>query len=91
VHNISEEQFHLPISINTLTKAFECPRIRVTSALESDLEPPGNRGKHPAFDHDRELQILDWIQENAEHSMTFTKTKITDYCTRQFQVTITRG
>jgi hypothetical protein len=39
------------------------------------LEPPVERGKHPARDADREQQILDWIQQKAEQSTPFGKQK----------------
>jgi hypothetical protein len=54
------------------------------------LEPPGERGKHPALDADREQQILDWIQQKAEQSTPVEKTEIKDYCTTQLKVPITR-
>jgi transposase len=55
------------------------------------LKPPGERGKHPALDADREQQILDWIQQKAEQSTPNRKTEIKDYCITQFKVSITRG
>jgi hypothetical protein len=63
----------------------------VQSALAHGLEPPGERGKRPAFDADREQQILDWIQQKAEHGTRVGKTEIKDYCTTQVKVPITRG
>jgi hypothetical protein len=63
----------------------------VQSALAHRLKPPGEGGKHPALDHDREQQILDWIQQKAEQSTPFGKTEIKDYCTMQVKVLITRG
>jgi hypothetical protein len=63
----------------------------VQSALAHGLEPPGERGKHPARDPDREQRILDWIQQKAEQSTPFEKTEIKDYCTTQLKVLITRG
>jgi transposase len=63
----------------------------VQSALAHGLEPPGERGKHPALDADHEHQILDWIQQNAEQSTPVGKTEIKDYCIAQLKVPITRG
>jgi hypothetical protein len=55
------------------------------------LKPPGERGKHPALDADREQQILNWIQQRAEQSTPVGKTEIMYYCTTQLKVLITRG
>jgi transposase len=55
------------------------------------LDPPGERGKHPALEADREQQILDWIQQKAEQSTPVGKTKIKEYCTTQLKVPITRS
>jgi hypothetical protein len=63
----------------------------VQSALAPGLEQPGERGKHPALDADREQQILDWIQQKAEQSTPVGKREIKDYCSTQWKVPITRG
>jgi hypothetical protein len=44
------------------------------------LEPPGERGKYPDLDADREQQILDWIQQNAKQSTPVGETEIKYYC-----------
>jgi hypothetical protein len=59
---IAESEHNIPISINALVREFDCPRSSVQSALAHGLEPPGERGKHPALVAGREQQILDWIQ-----------------------------
>jgi hypothetical protein len=91
VRDIAEREHNIPISINALARAFERPRSSVQSALAHGLEPPGERGKHPALEADREQQILDWIQQKAEQSTPIGKTEIKDYCTTQLKVPITRG
>jgi hypothetical protein len=63
----------------------------VKSALEHRLDPPGHRGKQTAPEQDREPQILDRIRQNAESSTPVIKKEIKDYCTSQFQTSITRG
>jgi transposase len=63
----------------------------VQSALAHGLDPPGERGKHPALDADREQQILDWIQHKAEQSTPVGKTEIKEYCITQVKVSITHG
>jgi hypothetical protein len=50
------------------------------SALEHGLDPPAHRGKHTAFEQDRERQILDWIQQDAEGSTPGAK-KMKNCCT----------
>jgi hypothetical protein len=62
VRDIAEREHTIPISINALARAFDCPRNSVQSALALGLKPPGERRKHPALDADYEQQILDWIQ-----------------------------
>jgi hypothetical protein len=52
--DISEREHNIPISINALARAFDCPRSYVQLALAHGLEPPGERGKHTALDADRE-------------------------------------
>jgi hypothetical protein len=63
----------------------------VQSELAHGLELPGERGKHPALDRDREQQIPDWIQQKAEQSTPVGKTEIKDCCITQLNVLITRG
>jgi hypothetical protein len=63
----------------------------VQSALAYGLTPPGERGKHPTLDTDREQQSLDWIHQKAEQSTPVGKTEIKDYCSTQLKVLITRG
>jgi hypothetical protein len=70
VRDIQERRHNIPISINALARAFDCPRSSVHLALAHGLESPGERGKHPALDADREQQILDWtcLQCHPNHS-----------------------
>jgi hypothetical protein len=49
----------MPVSINALTREFDCPRFPVQTALRHGLDELGQRGKHVAFNHDREQHILD--------------------------------
>jgi hypothetical protein len=91
VRDIAEREPNIPISSNAMGMAFDCPRSSVQSALAHRLELPGERGKHPARDGDREQQIRDWIQQKAEQSRPVRKTEIKDYCTAQLKVSITRG
>jgi hypothetical protein len=63
----------------------------VQAALAHGLDEPGQRGKHATLDSDREQQILDWIQQNAEQDTPVTKTEIMDHCTAEFKIRFTRG
>jgi hypothetical protein len=93
VHDIAEREHHIPIpiSMNALARAFNCPRSSVQSALAHGLELPGEREKYTALDADREQQNLDWIQETAEQSTSVSETETKDCCTGQLKVPITRG
>jgi hypothetical protein len=59
VRRVERVKQNIAISINMLVTALDCPRNSPKSALGHGLEPPGNRGKHDAVHHDRELPILD--------------------------------
>jgi hypothetical protein len=59
---MAEREHNIPISIDALARAFDCPRSSVQAALAHGLKPPGERGKHPALHADHEQQILNWIQ-----------------------------
>jgi hypothetical protein len=59
VRDIAETEYKIPISINALVRAFDFPRSSMQWALAHGLKPPGERGKHPDLDADREQQILD--------------------------------
>jgi hypothetical protein len=61
VKGIAEWRYNLPVSINALTRAFDCPRFRVQAARAHLMDEPGQRGKHMTIDQDREHEILDWI------------------------------
>jgi hypothetical protein len=91
VRDIAQREHNIPISINALARTFDCPRSSVQSAFAHGLEPPRERGKHPALHADREQQIFDWIQQKAEQSTPVGKTEIRDCCTTQLKVPITRG
>jgi hypothetical protein len=91
VKDIAQSRDNIPVTINALTRAFDCPRSRVQVALAHGLDEPGQRGKHAALDSHREQKILDWIQQNAEQDTPITKTEIMDHCTAEFKIKFTRG
>jgi hypothetical protein len=62
VKDIAESRYNIPVSINALTKTFDCPRSRSQAALAHGMDESGQRGKHIAVDQVREQQILDWIE-----------------------------
>jgi hypothetical protein len=70
---IRELCHNVPVSINALTRASDSPRSRVQAALAHWLDEPGQRGKHAAVDQDRQQQIFDWIQQNAEKDTPVTR------------------
>jgi hypothetical protein len=61
VKDITESLYNNPVSINALTRAFDCTRFRVQATLVHGLDEQGERGKHIALNQDREQQILDWM------------------------------
>jgi hypothetical protein len=61
VKDIAESRYIIPVTINALTREFDCPRSRVQATLAHWLDEPGQSGKYIAIDQDREQQILDWI------------------------------
>jgi hypothetical protein len=82
---------NIPVSINALTRAFDCQRFHVQAAVTHGLYEPGQRGKHIAIDQDRKQQILDWIQQKAEQKTRVMRGEIMNYCTSQFKIKSTRG
>jgi hypothetical protein len=70
---MTELCYNIPVSINALTRASDCPRSRVRAALPHGLDEPGQRGKHVALDQDREQQMFDWIQQNPEKDRPVTR------------------
>jgi hypothetical protein len=62
VKDIAESRYNIPVSINALTRALDCPRSHVHAAFAHELDDRGQRGKRSALDQDREQQILDWIR-----------------------------
>jgi hypothetical protein len=43
------------------------------------------------MDQDRDEQILDWIQQNAEEETRVMRGEIMDYCTFQIKIKLTGG
>jgi hypothetical protein len=80
----------IPVSINALTRAFDCPRFLVQAAVAHGLDEPGQRGKHIAIDQNREQQILDWIEQNAEEETRVMRGEIMNYYTSQSKTKSTR-
>jgi hypothetical protein len=64
--DIAKSRHNIPVSLNALTRAFDFPRSRVQAAIAHRLDEPGQRGTYIGVDEDREHQIFDWIQQNAE-------------------------
>lgn len=55
----------IPISIDALTRGFGCARDRVTQVLAHSLEPPENRGRHPAVAPEIEQGFVERIEHNT--------------------------
>jgi hypothetical protein len=59
VKDIAGSHYNIPVTINALTKAFDCPRFRAQETLAHELDEPEQRRKHIAIDQHCEVQILD--------------------------------
>jgi hypothetical protein len=73
VKDIAESRDNIPVSINALMRAFDCPPSRVQAALAHGVDDPGQWGKHIAIDQDCEQHILDWIRQNAGKETPITR------------------
>jgi hypothetical protein len=79
VKDIAEPRYNIPVSINAPTRAFDSPRSRLQAALARELYESGQRGKYIALNQDREEQIPDWIQQNAEKDTPVTREEIRNF------------
>jgi hypothetical protein len=59
-------------SVRQLSKGFGCDAARVKADLDNELNDPKVRGRHFAFDDDSEIEILEWIQTQAEKYVPMT-------------------
>jgi hypothetical protein len=54
------------LSLRQLPRAFEYDIVRVNTALKNGLDDPQDRGRYSAVDDASEIEILQWIQKQAE-------------------------
>jgi hypothetical protein len=80
VHDFALRNGNPELSPHQLSTAFGCSLTRVKAALDNGLNDPKVRGRHFAFDDDSEVQILDWIQRQAENYAPVTRTDLKHYC-----------
>jgi hypothetical protein len=74
-----------------MMRVFDCVRDRVTQALAHGLEPPENRGRHPAWDDDIERRLLLWIQENAAKNSAVTGRDVREHIAMRYHQSVIRG
>jgi hypothetical protein len=73
VRDITESPDNITTSTNTLVTAFDCAQFKANSALVQPLDPAVQSGAHIALNEARELQILDWVWQNAQQNTSITK------------------
>jgi hypothetical protein len=91
VHDFALRNNHPELSTRQLSRAFGCDIQRVKAALENGLNEPKVRGRHFAFDDDSEVQILEWIQGQAEKCEPVTRTDLKHHCEVKYSRSISRG
>jgi hypothetical protein len=91
VHDFALRNGNPELSPRQLSRAFGCSLTRVKSALDNGLNDLKVRGCHFAFDDDSEVQILDWIQSQAEKLAPVTRTDLKHYCQATYSRSISRG
>jgi hypothetical protein len=63
----------------------------VKAALKNELNDPQGHGRHSAFDDASEVEILEWIQNQAEKFNEITRTNIIHYCEAKYSFSIREG
>jgi hypothetical protein len=58
VADFARETAGQELSVNQLTRMFECHSVHVKVALANRFDEPKSRGRHSAFDDDSEDEIL---------------------------------
>jgi hypothetical protein len=91
VHDFALRNGNPELSPRQFSRAFGCSLTRVKAALDNGLNDPKLRGRHFAFDDDSEVEILDWIQRQAEKSALVTRTDLKHYCEATYSRSISRG
>jgi hypothetical protein len=80
VHDFALRNGDPELSPRQLSRAFGCSVTRLKAALDNGLNDPKVHDRHFAFDGDSEVQILDWIQRQAEKSRPVARTDLKHYC-----------
>jgi hypothetical protein len=76
VHEFALRNGDEKLSVRQLLKGFGCDGGRVKAALDNELNDPKVRGRHFALDDDSEIEILEWIQTQAEKYAPITRTDL---------------
>jgi hypothetical protein len=79
------------LSMRQLSRTFECDAVRVKAALKNGLDDPQGSDRHHAFDDASEIEILEWIQKQAEKFNLVVRTDILHDCQAQCSCSISRG
>jgi hypothetical protein len=72
------------LSLYQLSRAFECDAVMVKAALKNGLNDSQGRGRHSAFDNASEIEILEWVQNQAERLNPITRIDLLHYYLAQY-------
>jgi hypothetical protein len=79
------------LSTKSLSQAFDVNREIIRRALARGYAIPCSRGRHPAFDEETELALVDWIKGKAENQKAVTRTELLHHCMEMNMVPVSRG
>jgi hypothetical protein len=90
VHDFAQRNGDWVLSVCQFSSAFGCDAGRVKAALANGLNEPKVRGCHFVFDDDSEIEILEWIQSQAEKYEPVTRTDLRHYCEAKYSRSISQ-
>jgi hypothetical protein len=91
VYDFTQRNGDRVLSVRQFSRAFGCDAGRVKAALANGLNESKVSDCHFAFDDDSEIEILEWIQSQAEKYESVTRTDIRHYCEAKYSRSISRG
>jgi hypothetical protein len=86
VQNFAQRERNEILSIMQLSRAFGCEPIRAQAALDNKVETPKVCNHHMAVDENAEIDILEWIDVQAEKSNPVTLLNLRHYCEIKYSI-----
>jgi hypothetical protein len=80
VHEFAQRNDGHALALRQFSRAFEYDAVRVKAALKNGLDDPQGRGHHSVLDDASEIEILEWIQKQAENFNLITQIDLLHYC-----------